>query len=354
MILCHWQWLTALALTCLARGLASHLANIPPSGAPCGGQACGQRTTMASASKVGSLGVARTGPHSQTGMGTHATHTCWGRARSHAHRAHGSPPAPTPPCTRFPDHACTPAFIDLHSTLPVLPVCRVPMALPHAHGRVPQRLCCARLCVQLCQALPHHTTHQVGVHGAAARGNGGGGLKRWRLHGLAVDAGGGRGRGRRRGHQQRHNRAASHGRRRSCCTTCMVAACMVATCMIATCMIASKVAPLIYWRSQRVCSWQHRRTGTAALRASPGMRLPRASCCLHLIHTHAHLTHLPARFNCQLARLQQQRSGGWHIVYMDHSSGLFQKIAADFVVIATGIYSLPFLPQYKVRGSHCV
>ena len=55
----------------------------------------------------------------------------------------------------------------------------------------------------------------------------------------------------------------------------------------------------------------------------------------------------PRRFRCQLARLQQRRSGGWHIIYMDHSSGLFQKIAADFVVVCTGIYSLPFLPAYQ-------
>jgi hypothetical protein len=61
---------------------------------------------------------------------------------------------------------------------------------------------------------------------------------------------------------------------------------------------------------------------------------------------------LCCRLRCQLARLEQ-REGGWIVTYLDHGRATFKKITAEFVVICTGIYSLPHLPVYQVCVAPC-
>lgn len=89
----------------------------------------------------------------------------------------------------------------------------------------------------------------------------------------------------------------------------------------------------------------------ACLSASSG-----TGTLLHIIHhvVPYELFHacycLHRRFQCQLARLQQRKPAGWFVIYHDTAAGLYQKITADFVVIATGIYMLPNVPTYQVSN----
>ena len=49
-----------------------------------------------------------------------------------------------------------------------------------------------------------------------------------------------------------------------------------------------------------------------------------------------------------MARMQQRQPSGWYVIYLNLESGFFEEIAVDFVVICTGICSLPHVPSYPV------
>jgi len=60
-----------------------------------------------------------------------------------------------------------------------------------------------------------------------------------------------------------------------------------------------------------------------------------------------HFNLLPhIRFNCQLARMQQRKPSGWFVVYLNLDSGYFEEISVDFVVVCSGLNSLPYIPNY--------
>ena len=60
---------------------------------------------------------------------------------------------------------------------------------------------------------------------------------------------------------------------------------------------------------------------------------------------------VPCRFNCQLARMQQRKPSGWFVVYLNLDSGYFEEISVDFVVVCSGLNSLPYIPNYPVSFS---
>jgi len=53
------------------------------------------------------------------------------------------------------------------------------------------------------------------------------------------------------------------------------------------------------------------------------------------------------KFRCKLLQLRQTATGVWAAVYHDMASDKYIQVKADFAVIATGIYSQPFVPTYE-------
>jgi cation diffusion facilitator CzcD-associated flavoprotein CzcO len=49
--------------------------------------------------------------------------------------------------------------------------------------------------------------------------------------------------------------------------------------------------------------------------------------------------------------MQQRKPSGWYVIYLNLSSGFFEEIAVDFVVICSGLNSLPYIPSYPVSCS---
>ena len=52
------------------------------------------------------------------------------------------------------------------------------------------------------------------------------------------------------------------------------------------------------------------------------------------------------RFNTEITRLEQDKSGGWIVHYSDDKSEVAEKKQFDFVVVASGIYFDPYIPQF--------
>jgi cation diffusion facilitator CzcD-associated flavoprotein CzcO len=40
--------------------------------------------------------------------------------------------------------------------------------------------------------------------------------------------------------------------------------------------------------------------------------------------------------------------GGWSVTYLDKASGTQETLTPDYVVISTGLYCSPNIPDYKV------
>ena len=56
------------------------------------------------------------------------------------------------------------------------------------------------------------------------------------------------------------------------------------------------------------------------------------------------------RLNCKLLRLRwQPLERRWEAVYVDTVREKFFRLVADYVVVASGIYSQPYVPTYEVR-----
>jgi dimethylaniline monooxygenase (N-oxide forming) len=51
------------------------------------------------------------------------------------------------------------------------------------------------------------------------------------------------------------------------------------------------------------------------------------------------------RFNTEINRLEQHKNGSWLVQYNDNKSGLSEKKQFDFVVVASGIYFDPYIPE---------
>ena len=67
------------------------------------------------------------------------------------------------------------------------------------------------------------------------------------------------------------------------------------------------------------------------------------------VPVHAHTPLPQVRFNCKLLQLRQEPGGcGWSALYLDTATQRFYSLSADFVVVATGLYSHPFVPNYEV------
>jgi cation diffusion facilitator CzcD-associated flavoprotein CzcO len=56
------------------------------------------------------------------------------------------------------------------------------------------------------------------------------------------------------------------------------------------------------------------------------------------------------RFGCLLQRVAIRSSGGWTVTYLDQASGSQETLTIEYVVISTGLYCSPNIPDYKVRG----
>ncbi len=52
------------------------------------------------------------------------------------------------------------------------------------------------------------------------------------------------------------------------------------------------------------------------------------------------------RFNTEINRLEQHKNGSWLVHYKDNKSGLAEKKQFDFVVVASGIYFDPYVPEF--------
>jgi cation diffusion facilitator CzcD-associated flavoprotein CzcO len=54
------------------------------------------------------------------------------------------------------------------------------------------------------------------------------------------------------------------------------------------------------------------------------------------------------RFRCTVARIIQHKAGNWVVTYLDGTRGTYDTYTADYVVISTGLYSSPRIPQFQV------
>jgi len=52
------------------------------------------------------------------------------------------------------------------------------------------------------------------------------------------------------------------------------------------------------------------------------------------------------RFNTEIKQLEQHKDGSWIVDYTDNQSGLSTKKQFDFVVVASGIYFDPYIPEF--------
>lgn len=57
------------------------------------------------------------------------------------------------------------------------------------------------------------------------------------------------------------------------------------------------------------------------------------------------------QFNSRLVQLKQLRGGTWNVLYLDTAYDRFYQVQADFVVMCTGLYSQPYIPNYEVGGA---
>jgi dimethylaniline monooxygenase (N-oxide forming) len=51
------------------------------------------------------------------------------------------------------------------------------------------------------------------------------------------------------------------------------------------------------------------------------------------------------RFNAEITRLEQLKNGSWIVHYKDTKSGIAEQKPFDFVVVASGIYFVPYIPE---------
>lgn len=54
------------------------------------------------------------------------------------------------------------------------------------------------------------------------------------------------------------------------------------------------------------------------------------------------------QFNSKLVQLRLTHCGQWNVLYLDTVSDQFFQIKADYVVLCTGIYNNPYIPNYEV------
>jgi cation diffusion facilitator CzcD-associated flavoprotein CzcO len=61
------------------------------------------------------------------------------------------------------------------------------------------------------------------------------------------------------------------------------------------------------------------------------------------------------RFRCKLEKVSPRSAGGWVVTYLNRSTNRQETLVTDYVVISTGLYAAPKVPEYKVsrESLHC-